>query len=412
MKGPYPGGRPRTLGIILAGGRGERLHPLTRDRSKPAVPFGGRYRIVDFVLTNFIHSGIFSLYILVQYKSQSLIDHLRHGWRATGLHEDHFLLVVPPQMRWGETWYRGTADAVYQNLNLVRDYEPELVAIFGADHVYRMDISQMIAFHQEVGADATVAALPVSLDRARAFGVLETDPDGRVRGFEEKPAEPRPISGRPGYALCSMGNYLFHADVLVEVLTEDAQRSTDHDFGRTILPAMLGRYRVYAYDFHTNRIPGLKPYEEPAYWRDIGTLPAYWEAHMDLLGPQPRFDLQNPQWPILGAAYPGPPARILQGEVYDTLLAEGTVVEGGRIRRSVLGRGVHIEPDVEIEESVIMDFTVVRRGCRLRRVIVDRYNVLGSNTVIGEDPEEDARRYHRDRSGLVVLPRGPTRARF
>ncbi len=412
MKGSHPGRRPRTLGIVLAGGRGERLHPLTRDRSKPAVPFGGRYRIIDFVLTNFIHSGIFSLYILVQYKSQSLIDHLRHGWRATGLHDDHFLLVVPPQMRGGETWYQGTADAVYQNLNLIRDYEPELVAIFGADHIYRMDISQMIAFHLEVGADATVAALAVPVERASAFGVLEVDLDGRVRHFEEKPLRPKPIPGRPQYALCSMGNYVFNADVLVEVLVEDAQRSTDHDFGRTILPGMVGRYRVYAYDFHTNRIPGLKPYEEPAYWRDIGTLSAYWEAHMDLLGPQPRFDLQNPSWPILGATYPGPPARILAGEVYDTLLAEGTVVEGGRIRRSVLGRGVHIEPDVEVEESVIMDFTVVRRGCRLRRVIVDRYNTLEPGTVIGENPEEDARRFHVDRSGLVVLPRGPTRARF
>ncbi len=406
----YPGGRLRTLGIVLAGGRGERLHPLTRDRSKPAVPFGGRHRIVDFVLSNFVNSDIFSLYILVQYKSQSLIEHLRQAWRASGLHQDHFILVVPPQMRWGEIWYRGTADAVYQNLHLIRDYEPALVAIFGGDHIYRMDISQMIDFHLEVGADVTVAALPVPLEQAGRFGVIEAEPDGRIRGFEEKPEHPRPMPGRGTHALCSMGNYVFNADVLIEVLTEDAQRSTDHDFGRTIIPGMVEHYRVFAYDFHTNRIPDLRPYEEHGYWRDIGTIGAYWEAHMDLLGPQPRFDLANRSWPIHGAAFPGPPARILQGEVYDALLAEGCVVEGGRIRRSVLGRGVYVEPDVEIEESVVMDFTVVRRGSRLRRVIVDRYNLLEPNTVIGEDPEEDARRYYRDPSGIVVLPRGTTRA--
>lgn len=408
--GVYPGGRLRTLGIVLAGGRGERLHPLTRDRSKPAVPFGGRHRIIDFVLSNFVNSDIFSLYILVQYKSQSLIEHLRQAWRASGLHQDHFILVAPPQMRWGETWYRGTADAVYQNLHLVRDYGPALVAIFGADHIYRMDISQMIDFHLDAGADATVAALPVPLEHAKRLGVIEADPDGKIRGFEEKPEHPRPIPGRPTHALCSMGNYIFNADVLMEVLTEDAQRSTDHDFGRTIIPGMIEQYRVFAYDFHTNRIPGLRPYEEHGYWRDIGTIGAYWEAHMDLLGPQPRFDLSNRSWPILGAAFPGPPARILQGDVYDALIAEGSVIEGGRIRRSVLGRYVYVEPDVEIEESVVMDFTVVRRGARLRRVIVDRYNTLEPQTVIGEDPEEDARRYHRDPSGIVVLPRGATRA--
>lgn len=407
---PSPGGRRRTLGLVLAGGRGERLHPLTRDRSKPAVPFGGKYRIVDFVLSNLVNSNVFSLYILVQYKSQSLIDHLRHAWRASGLHEDHFVLVVPPQMRWGDSWYRGTADAVYQNLNLIRDFGPALVAVFGADHIYRMDVSQMVDFHLEREAEVTVAALPVPVEEASRMGVLETDPDGRVRGFEEKPARPRPMPGRPGFALASMGNYLFDARLLVDAVVEDASKDTAHDFGRSILPALVSRHRVFAYDFHTNRIPGVKPYEEPGYWRDVGTLEAYWRAHMDLLGPQPRFDLSNHLWPIKGAPYAGPSARIVFGEVRDSLIGEGCVIHGGRVVRSVLGREVRVEEDVEVEESVVMDYCVLRPGVRLRRVIVDRFNTLEPGTVIGFDPEEDARRYHVDPSGLVVLGRGATRA--
>lgn len=407
---PSPGGRRRTLGLVLAGGRGERLHPLTRDRSKPAVPFGGKYRIVDFVLSNLVNSNVFSLYILVQYKSQSLIDHLRHAWRASGLHEDHFVLVVPPQMRWGDSWYRGTADAVYQNLNLIRDFGPALVAVFGADHIYRMDVSQMVDFHLEREAEVTVAALPVPVEEASRMGVLETDPDGRVRGFEEKPARPRPMPGRPGFALASMGNYLFDARLLVDAVVEDASKDTAHDFGRSILPALVSRHRVFAYDFHTNRIPGVKPYEEPGYWRDVGTLEAYWRAHMDLLGPQPRFDLSNHLWPIKGAPYAGPSARIVFGEVRDSLIGEGCVIHGGRVVRSVLGREVRVEEDVEVEESVVMDYCVLRPGVRLRRVIVDRFNALEPGTVIGFDPEEDARRYHVDPSGLVVLGRGATRA--
>jgi glucose-1-phosphate adenylyltransferase len=406
----YPGGRPRTLGIILAGGRGERLHPLTRERSKPAVPFGGKYRVVDFVLSNFVNSNIFSLYILVQYKSQSLIDHLRHAWRASGVHEDHFVLVVPPQMRWGDSWYRGTADAVYQNLNLIRDYGPSLVAIFGADHIYRMDISQMVEFHLDCGADVTVAALPVPVDRALGLGIVEADEDGRVLGFEEKPLQPKTIPGRPTHALGSMGNYVFNAELLVQTMIEDARQDTDHDFGRTIIPAMVPHQRVFAYDFHTNQIPGVRDYEEAGYWRDVGTIESYWNAHMDLLGPEPRLDLANHLWPIMGAPYPGPPARVVRGEVTDSLVGEGSVIADGRVTRSILGRGVHVEADVEIEDSIVMDFTVVRRGSRLRRAIVDRFNTIEPDTWIGFDPEIDAARYHLDRVGIVVIGRGATRA--
>ena len=400
--------QPRILAFVLAGGRGERLFPLTRDRSKPAVPFGGKYRIIDFVLSNLLNSGIYSIYVLVQYLSQSLIDHIRLGWRSTGMVGDHFVLIVPPQMRRGETWYRGTADAIYQNLNLIRDFNPDLVAVFGADHVYRMDVGQMVAFHLERGAQVTVAALPVPLEEASNFGILTTDRHGRVIGFEEKPKTPKPIPGDPSRAYASMGNYLFDRRTLVEAVTEDALKNSEHDFGRNIIPELVSEVAVYAYDFLTNEVPGLRPYEERGYWRDVGTIRAYWQAHMDLLGPEPLFDLDNPHWPIYTYAYPGPSARVISGEVEDSLLGEGSVVRGGKVYRSILGRGVRVEEAV-IEDSIIMDFTVVDRGAHLRKVIVDRFNHIEPGTCIGLDPERDAPRYFVDGSGIVVIPRGRTR---
>ena len=305
--------RPRVLGLILAGGRGERLHPLTQDRSKPAVPFGSKYRIVDFVLSNFVNSRIFSIYILVQYKSQSLIEHIRRAWRMSALLDEHFIVTVPPQMRWGESWYRGTADAVFQNLNLIRDVNPDLVAIFGADHVYRINLEQMVDAHLAKRADVTVAALPVPIETASGFGIIDADADGRIIGWDEKPVQPPPMVGDPGRALSSMGNYIFSTDVLEEVLVEDARRSTDHDFGRTIIPELYPYARAYAYDFLQNEIPGLRPTEERGYWRDVGTIDAYWRANMDLLGETPALDLSNPHWPILGSSYAGPSARIVSG---------------------------------------------------------------------------------------------------
>ncbi|MGH7361508.1 MAG: sugar phosphate nucleotidyltransferase, partial [Candidatus Methylomirabilales bacterium] len=281
--------RARILGIIMAGGKGERLHPLTRERSKPAVPFGGKYRIVDFVLSNFVNSGIFSLYVLVQYKSQSLIEHLQIGWRHGGLLRDHFISVVPPQMRMGEMWYRGTADAVAQNLHLIQDFNPDMVAIFGADHIYRMDLNQMLAFHAEREADVTVAALPVPLAEASGFGVIEADSEDRVLAFHEKPRQPVPMPGDPSRAYGSMGNYIFTKEVLVECLLEDVQRPTEHDFGKHVIPRLVREKLVYAYNFLTQELPGQRAYEEPGYWRDVGTIEAYWQAHMDLLGERPRF---------------------------------------------------------------------------------------------------------------------------
>jgi glucose-1-phosphate adenylyltransferase len=401
--------RDRVLALILAGGKGARLEPLTRERSKPAVPFGGRYRIVDFVLSNFVNSRILSLYVLVQYMSQSLIEHLRIAWQTSGLVPDHFIAVVPPQMRIGEMWFRGNADAVLQNLNLIDDFDPDLVAVFGADHIYRMDVNQMVAFHREHEADVTVAARPVPLSEASSFGNLAVDAIGRVVDFVEKPSSPRPIPGNPRQALVSMGNYLFSRRVLVDALLADARQSTDHDFGKSIIPALVPTARVFAYDFQTNVVPGIKPYEEPGYWRDVGELDAYWRAHMDLLGETPAFDLDNRRWRIHAGRYDGPPARIIGGEFENAQVCEGSLVSRATIRNSILGRGVWVNEGAVIEDSIVMDFTSVGKGAHLRRAIVDRYNIIPAGLQLGLDAAADRERYRVDPSGLVVVPRGGRR---
>jgi glucose-1-phosphate adenylyltransferase len=401
--------RARVLAMIMAGGKGERLHPLTRDRSKPAVPFAGRYRIVDFVLSSFVNSDVLSLYILVQYKSQSLIEHVRLAWRTTGIVADYFVTVVPPQMRFGPAWYRGTADAVLQNLNVIDDFNPDVVAIFGADHIYRMDVNQMLAFHQESGADVTVAARPVPRADAAAFGVLSVDPHGRVVDFVEKPKQPPAMPNDPERSLVSMGNYLFSRQPLVDALLADARRSTDHDFGRSIIPELVPTGRVYAYDFQTNEVPGVKPYEEQGYWRDVGTIQAYWEAHMDLLGESPRFDLDNRYWPIRTGQHSGPPARFIGGDVDNAHVGEASLVKRATIRNSILGRSVWVNEGAVIEDSIVMDHTTVGKGAHLRRVIVDRFNIIPADSEIGVDPVLDRRRHFVDPSGLVVVPRGGRR---
>ena len=401
--------RDRVLALILAGGKGSRLEPLTRERSKPAVPFGGRYRIVDFVLSNFVNSRILSLYVLVQYMSQSLIEHLRIAWQTSGLVPDHFIAVVPPQMRIGEVWFRGSADAVLQNLNLIEDFDPDLVAVFGADHIYRMDVNQMVAFHRENDADVTVAARPVPVSEASSFGNLVVDVAGRVMDFVEKPTAPRAMPSNPRQALVSMGNYLFSRRVLVEALLADARQNTDHDFGKSIIPALVPRARVFAYDFQGNVVPGIKPYEEPGYWRDVGELDAYWRAHMDLLGETPALDLDNRRWPIHAGRYDGPAARIIGGEFENAQVGEGSLVVRATIRKSILGRGVWVNEGAVIEDSIVMDFTSVGKGAHLRRAIVDRYNIIPAGLQLGLDPNVDRERYRVDRSGLVVVPRGGRR---
>lgn len=394
------------LAMVLAGGEGSRLAPLTAERSKPAVPFAGRYRIVDFVLSNLVNSGIYSIYLLVQYKSQSLIEHIERAWSIAPALPDHFVTVVPPQMRGGPEWFQGTADAVHQNSNLIDVHAPAMVAVFGADHVYRMDVCQMVDFHRASGAQVTVAALPVPRAQASAFGVIDADGRGRIRGFLEKPADPPGLPGDPHRALASMGNYLFDTDVLLQAL-RDANARGEHDFGRHVLPRLVNSHAVYAYDFSRNRIPGLRDYEEAGYWRDVGTIEAYFQANLDVLGETPRFNLFNPQWTVRSSNYQGPTARILDGTIRDSTLGSGTLIRGGSISRSILRREVVIEPDVELDECIVMDHTLIRRGARLRRVIVDRFNVVPAGTRIGYDRDEDDARWFTTASGIVVLPKGP-----
>ena len=402
--------QPRVLAMIMAGGKGDRLAPLTELRSKPAVPFAGKYRIVDFVLSNFLNSEILSMYVLVQYRSQSLIEHLRRAWRVGGLIKQNFITVVPPQMKTRGGWYEGTADAVYQNLNLIRDFAPDLVAVFGADHVYRMDIGEMIRFHLGRKADVTVAALPVPVHAAQGFGIIEVgrgQQEERIIGFEEKPKQPKPMPSDRDKAFSSMGNYIFSTDVLLDALEHNETKPASHDFGRDIIPSLLRTRRVLAYNFLENEIPGIKPYEERGYWRDVGTLDAYWQAHMDLLGEAPIFDLRNSEWPILTDKYDGPATSLVRSELDDVMVGQGTQVIDAKIRRSVIGRHVLIERGAQIEESVIMDGTVIGSKARLRRVVADRFNVIAGGTDIGFDSEKDRKKHHVTKSGLVVLPRGP-----
>jgi glucose-1-phosphate adenylyltransferase len=401
------------LGIVLAGGRGERLYPLTEHRAKPAVPFGGRYRIIDFVLSNFVNSGILSIYVLTQFKAQSLLEHLDKGWRASDFLGEHFITSVPAQMRMGEDWYQGTADSVYQNLYLIERHNPKLVAVFGADHIYRMNIRQMIDEQQKNGADVTVAALPVRIEEAAGkFGVMEVDADWRIIGFEEKPRQPKPIPSEPDFTLVSMGNYLFNTEVLVQALVTDAQQeSSAHDFGRNILPALINEQRAYAYDFRKNRVPSIQKGEEPSYWRDLGTIEAYYEANMDLCSVNPSFNLYNRSWPLRTVGYGDPPAKFVfdwhdrQGMALNSIVAEGTIISGSVVKNCVIGPNVRIHSYSQVEDSVIMDWVEVGRDCKIRHAIIDKSNVFPAGTVIGYDPVKDGERYSLSDSSIVVVPR-------
>ena len=395
----------KVLAFVMAGGEGSRLSPLTSQSSKPSLPFGSRYRIVDFVLSNLLNSGIHSVYMLVQYKSQSLIEHVRKAWVVSPMRSEEFVTVVPPQMMRGGDWFQGTADAVYQNLNLIQMHNPDLVLVFGADHVYRMDLQQMIDFHQEREADVTVAALPVPLADARGFGVIVADHAGRVGEFQEKPENPTPMPSDPTRAYASMGNYLFDAKVLVEALKLASDRG-EHDFGQHILPVLKDTHRLFAYDFSTNKVPGVKSTEEPAYWRDVGTLDAYFSAHQDMLTWPPRFNVFNPQWRIFSSNYQGPVARILEATVKNSVIAAGSLVQQASITNSIVRREVFIEDDVVIEDCIIQDYVRIKRGARLRRAIIGGYNIIEAGTRIGHDPELDRRRYGVTEGGITVVGPG------
>ncbi|HEX9454523.1 MAG TPA: glucose-1-phosphate adenylyltransferase [Candidatus Binatia bacterium] len=402
------------LGVVLAGGRGERLFPLTQHRAKPAVPFAARYRIIDFVLSNFVNSGIISIYVLTQFKAQSLLEHLDRGWRTADFMGEHFVTPVPAQMRSGKDWYQGTADSVYQNLYLLERHSPKLVAVFGSDHVYRMNVRQMIDDHQQKSADVTVAAVPVKIEEASRYGVIEVDPEWRIVGFAEKPQQPKSIPGEPNLALVSMGNYLFSNEVLIEALNRDADDpASNHDFGRDLLPSFVAGGKMFAYDFRKNHVPSPSKGEEASYWRDLGTIEAYYDANMDLCSIDPSFNLYNRSWPLRTVGYADPPAKFVfdwsdrQGMALNSVVAEGTIISGSVVRNCVVGRNVRIHSYSEIENSVIGDWVEIGRNCRIRNSIIDKANLIPSGTSIGFDLEKDRERYFVSPSGIVVLERGP-----
>ncbi len=397
-------GRERILAFVMAGGAGKRLQPLTIERCKPAVPFNGKHRIVDFVLSNLVNSEICSIYLLVQYKSQALIEHVRQSWSLANLIPDQFITVVPPQMSNGEHWFRGTADAVYQNIELIERFKPDLVVVFGADHVYRMDVRQMVQAHLERRADVTVAALPVPVSMCGAFGIIETDDQLRITQFREKPASAAPAPGRPGYALASMGNYLFTAEVLLDVL-RDAQQRGEFDFGQHLLPRLARTHAVFAYDFLCNHIPGQAAYEEPGYWRDVGTIDAYFAAHLDTLGVRPRFRMSNPQWPIHASPDQAESAQIEGGTITRSVLGTGCIVDHACLDHAMLRRDVQVASDATLDHCIVMDRAVIGRGARVHRAIIDQDNHVPAHEVIGFDSQRD-RRFHVSEGGIVVVPRG------
>lgn len=400
----------KVLAFVLAGGKGTRLYPLTKERAKPAVPFGGKYRIVDFVMSNLVNSRIYSIYVLIQFRSQSLLQHLTDGWLFGGMLKNQFIIPVPAQMRSpGEAWYRGTADAIAQNINLIEQASPDVVVVFGADHIYRMNIRDMIEFHVAKGADATVSALATDRKHAVEFGVIETTDDGRVVGFHEKRADAPTIPGKPDQVYASMGNYVFSTPALLKAIEDDAHDpDSSHDFGKDILPKLIGHRPVFAYDFTNNEIPG-EPPGKSAYWRDVGTLEAYYEANMDLRAIDPDLNLYNRQWPLRTASYPDPPAKLAfnqegrRGQAVDSVLSGGCIISGGRVQDSVLGRGVQVHSYASLEGCVVFDNCDIGRRARVRRAILEKNVKVPADAVIGYDLEADSRRYHVTDSGIVVV---------
>ena len=399
----------RVLGLILAGGKGTRLFPLTKERTKPAVPFAGKYRIVDFVLSNFINSGIYSIYVLTQFKSQSLLQHLRNAWQFSELLTSQFIIPVPAQMRKGEQWYKGTSDAIHQNLHLIELSQPDIVAVFGADHIYYMDVRQMIEYHLEKGAKGTVAALPVPAEEARRFGTMEIDSDWRIVRFLEKVSDPPQIPGRPGWCLASMGNYVFDPGVLTAELRRDAANPrSQHDFGRNMLPEMVREMPIFAYDFLANEIPG-ESATNHGYWRDVGTIESYYDANMDLRSIKPALNLGNPQWPLRTAEYPAAPSRYCtdergrHGEAIDSVVSEGCMLYGATVHRSILGRSVYMDKGAHVEDSIVMTRCHIGAGAKIRKAVIDKNARIPAGARIGYDRDSDLAWHHVSPTGIVVV---------
>jgi glucose-1-phosphate adenylyltransferase len=405
---------PDVFGIVLAGGEGKRLAPLTADRAKPAVPFGGNYRLIDFALSNLVNAGLRRIVVLTQYKSHSLDRHVSTTWHLSPL-LGNYVTPVPAQMRRGPRWFAGSADAIYQNFNLLYDERPDYVCVFGADHIYRMDPRQMVDQHIEGGAAVTVAALRAPLDQADQFGVIETDVNGRTIGaFREKPTDAVGLPDAPDKVYASMGNYVFTTDALIDAVTADAaDESSNHDMGGNIVPMLVTRGEAQVYDFSENEVPGATEVER-GYWRDVGTLDAYFDAHMDLISIEPEFNLYNREWPILSWPEPLPPAKFVfddddrRGQALDSMVCAGVVISGGTVRRSVLSPGVHIHSHALVEDSVLMQGVDVGRDAIVRRAIVDKNVRIASGARIGVDLEADRERFTVSDGGVVVIPKGET----
>jgi glucose-1-phosphate adenylyltransferase len=399
---------PKVLGIVLAGGAGKRLAPLTDDRAKPAVPFGGLYRLIDFALSNLVNAGCLRIAVLTQYKSHSLDRHITTTWRLSNL-LGNYVTPVPAQQRLGPHWYTGSADAIYQSLNLIHDERPDLVVVFGADHVYRMDPRQMWNQHLDGDAGVTVAGIPVPRSEATAFGVIQTADDGRrIEAFLEKPADPPGLPGRPDETFASMGNYVFTTGALLDALrTDAADEDSKHDMGGNIVPLLVGQGAAQVYDFQRNEVPG-EHRDAERYWRDVGTLDSYFDAHMDLCAVLPAFDLYNDRWPILTHIPSRPPAKFVHddgdrvGRAVNSVVSNGVIVSGGSVRESVLSPGVVVHSWARVERSVVMDGTHIGRRAVVRNAILDKNVLIGEEVEVGVNPEDDRAR------GLVVSDAGVT----
>jgi len=401
----------RVMAMILAGGEGRRLFPLTLHRSKPSVPFGGKYRIIDFVLSNFINSNFTKIYVLTQFKSDSLNDHLSKTYLLNPS-MGQFVKSVPAQMRIGKGWYSGSADAVYQALNSVADNRPDYICVFGGDHVYKMDVRQFVNNHIESKADISVAAIPSDPVTAKSFGVIEIDDKWNMVGFAEKPENPEIFRDNPPACLCSAGNYVFSTGPLIKALMEDAKNTySSHDFGRDIIPAFLRRDSVNVYNFEENKIAGEE--NKPVYWRDIGSIDSYYEASMDLVSIDPLLDLYNNFWRIRSAPVNLPPAKFVHGNLeenrvgcaIDSILCDGVIISGGRVERSILGPDVRVNSYTNVDESIIMDGVIIGRYCKIKRAIIDKFVDIPPETVIGYNPEEDKKKYFVSPGGIVVIPK-------
>ncbi|OED42514.1 glucose-1-phosphate adenylyltransferase [Endozoicomonas sp. (ex Bugula neritina AB1)] len=398
------------LSMILAGGKGSRLSPLTGMIAKPAVPFGGQYRIIDFVLSNFVNSDLHKIYLITQFKSHSLSKHLQRCWRIAGL-SDKFIDTLPAQMNTGSVWYQGTADAVYQNMYHIESHNPDQVCVFGGDHIYTMDVRDMIQEHEKHDADLTVAAIPVPVDQAHNFGIIEVDDEGRMTAFKEKPkGDVKTIPRMPGYVLASMGNYIFKRECLIKELLDDhADAQSDHDFGKNIIPSLFSRGKVMVYDFSKNEVPGGV---NNGYWRDVGTIDSFWEANMDLLSTNPPIDLYNQNWPIRTYIPPYPPAFITynrdtrEGQINYSMVGIGSIFNDIEMDHSIVGYNVKIGYRAKVFESVIMPNVVIGEGAVIRRAIIDKRAEIAPGTQIGVNAEEDMKRFKVTESGLVVIPRG------